>query len=237
MASTFPTSIDVIPQWLNVTTTDSTLLNEFQNAMRIGDFSTANAKLIQIENYSQKVINATNLNKLRDCILAIEQFYGTNVQPYIQAKQIEWEAIINLFSYIQTWDSITQFYKNNMVSWTNEGLTQLYICIATPPSVGINPLNETYFRVFTIQGKQGESAVGATTFAFNWNSATTYAIDTIVYYDGSWWISLQTTTNNQPVQGSAYWDLVLKAPQVIYPIQSAQPTDQTIGELWFELLS
>ena len=43
--------------------------------------------------------------------------------------------------------------------------------------------------------------------------------------------------NNQPVQSSAYWDLVLKAPQVIYPIQSAQPTDQTIGELWFELLS
>ena len=66
MASTFPTSIDIIPQWLNVTTTDATLLNEFQNAMRIGDFSTANAKLIQIENYSQKVINATNLNKLRD---------------------------------------------------------------------------------------------------------------------------------------------------------------------------
>lgn len=236
MASTFPTTIDNIPQWLNVTSTDSTLLNEFQTAIRSGDFATANTKLTQIQNYSQKIINADNVNKLRDCILKLEQFYGTDVEPYIEAKQVEWENILAMFSYIKTFDSVTQFYKNNIVSYSLNGLMQLYICTVTPPTVGIFPTDTNYWRVFTIQGKQGASAVGVTTFAFDWNSATTYVVDTIVYYDGSWWITTQTSTNNVPSSGSQYWDLVLVSPQVIYPIQSAQPTGLSVGELWFEVI-
>src|SRR5574344_823080 len=121
MASTFPNQIDNIPSFLDVTQSDAQLLSTFQTAMRNGDFNTANLTLQQISNYNQKIVSAERLNKLRDAILAIENFYNTTVYTYIENKQTEWQNIINQFSYQGDWNNSTQFLTNNIVKYNING--------------------------------------------------------------------------------------------------------------------
>ncbi|MEG1855468.1 MAG: hypothetical protein RR231_08175 [Acinetobacter sp.] len=176
------------------------------------------------------------MNQIRDAVLALEQFYGTDVQPYIALKQQEWTNIVNLFSYIGLFNSTTQYYRNNMVLYVNNGLSQIYINTfngVTP--IGTLPINTAYFRVLTIQGQKGESGAGSA-FLFEWLSSTHYNVHDIVVYNNSWWIAKQPNQNQQPQEGSLYWELVLTTTQAIYPVQSNIPPAQTTGELWFRVV-
>lgn len=234
MASTFPNQIDDIPSFLDVTQSDAQLLSTFQTAMRNGDFNTANLTLQQISNYNQKIVSAERLNKLRDAILAIENFYNTTVYPYIENKQTEWQNIINQFSYQGDWNNSTQFLTNNIVKYNINGQDYLFLCLLQ--NSGQSVTNTTYWRKLTIQGVKGDNNTDTTSFSFEWNPSTTYQPNTIVAYVNAWYVALQTNINSQPSEGSTMWQQVLVFPQPIYPIQSTQPISQQIGELWFEVI-
>lgn len=236
MASTFPTTIDIIPLFKDITQEDATLLSQFQEAIKVGNFTLASTYLNQITDANQKIVSAQRLNKLRDCILEIEDFYKNDIQPYINTKQSKWKSRINQFDYKGIYNSTVTYKKNNMVLYSINGLNQLYIYINNTQSSNKEPANTTYWRVLTIQGQRGESStVTSSVFAFNWESAQLYSINTIVYYNNCWWISKVENQNQTPQENSDYWDLVLKVEQPIYPIQSYKPTNQSIGELWFKI--
>ncbi|MEG1709596.1 MAG: hypothetical protein RR285_12920 [Acinetobacter sp.] len=233
MASTFPPVVDNIPQFQDILQTDAPNVKLFQTAIQNGDFATAANIFNQIPNANNKFVGAVRMNQIRDAVLALEQFYGTDVQPYISAKQTEWQNIINLFAYIDTYNITTQYSKNNMVLFVNNGFSQLYINVfngITP--INTPPTNTTYWRVFTIRGAKGDSGIG-TTFQFEWNTAVNYAISDIVVFDNAWWIATRANVNKQPYEGSLDWNLVMTVTQAIYPIQPNQPLSQTTGELWF----
>ena len=234
MASTFPNQVDNIPLFLDVTQTDAQLLNTFQTAMRNGDFSTANLTLQQINNYNQKIVSAERLNQLRDAILAIKNFYNTTVYTYIDNKQQEWQAIINQFTYIGDWNNATQYLVNNIVKANIDGQNYLFLCLIA--NSGQSVTNTTYWKQLTIQGVKGDNNTATTSFSFEWSSATTYQVNTIVAYTNAWYVALQQNVNSQPSEASTIWEKVLTFPQPIYPIQSAQPIGQQIGELWFEVI-
>ena len=233
--STFPQQVDVINEFLDITVDDSVLLTEFQNAIRSGALSLANSILIQIENYDKKIVNASRLNEMRSAILAMEQFYGTDIEPYLDAKQIEWQGIIDRFSYQGDYNGSTQYAINNIVKYSSLGLEKLYICTEIPP-IGTLPTNTSYFRVFTIRGEKGASGTGST-FDFEWDSGYPYNVNTIVVYENKWWNCSVANTNQTPSDGSSYWSLVLDVTQPNFPVQADEPIGQGIGELWFQVLS
>ena len=205
--STFPQTIDVINEFLDITSEDSVLLNEFQNAIRSGNLTLANSILVQIPNYSKKVISAQRMNELRSAILAIEQFYGTDIEPYLTTKQAEWQTIIDKFSYKGDYSGTTQYTINNIVKYSNLGLEKLYICTSIPP-IGTLPTNTSYFRVFTIRGEKGASGTGST-FDFEWDSGYPYNVNTIVVYENKWWNCSIANTNQTPSDVSSYWSLAI----------------------------
>lgn len=233
--STFPQQVDVINEFLDITVDDSVLLTEFQNAIRSGALSLANSILIQIENYDKKIVNASRLNEMRSAILAMEQFYGTDIEPYLDTKQIEWQGIIDRFSYQGDYNGSTQYAINNIVKYSYLGLDKLYICTAIPP-IGTLPTNTSYFRVFTIRGEKGESGTGST-FDFEWDSGYPYNVNTIVVYENKWWNCSVANTNQIPSDVSSYWSLVLDVTQPNFPVQADEPIGQGVGELWFQVLS
>jgi alkyl hydroperoxide reductase subunit AhpF len=77
-----------------------------------------------------------------------------------------------------------------------------------------------------------------------WNDTTDYAIGNIASNDGDWYICTTangvSTTIYEPNVTSgweSYWDVFLAPkPAEQYPIQTAQPTGQAIGDLWFEVI-
>jgi hypothetical protein len=231
-ASTFPNQIDTFINNLDLTASDSILVQQFFTAYQAGNITLAQQIFNQIPNNTQKILTASKLNKYQDCIVAIENFYQTDIQPYVATKQTEWQGIIDEFSYQNTYNPTTQYEVNNYVTYTQAGLTSLYICYAKPP-IGTAPTNTTYWRMLTVRGIKGDSGVGMA-FVGNWNSAQTYQVQNCVNYDDALWGALQTNTNQPPYEGSPYWQLVYKSGLTVYPVSATPPAVVADGELWFK---
>lgn len=232
--TTFPDAIDNITTMMNIQPSDANMLNLYQSAIRAGNFSAATEYLNQIADGDRKVLTATKINQIQDAILAVERFYKTNVEPYIQTKQAEWQAIINLFSYIGIFSPTTQYYKNNIVLDTSGGKSILYICTSQPP-MGTPVSNATYWRQFTIQGERGESGAGSS-FRFQWSPSETYNKDDIVVYSNAMWIAVTGNTNIPPSNSDPTWTLLLANYVVSFPVTTFEPTGQDVGALWFKII-
>lgn len=228
----FPNNIDSFITWLNIAATDGPLIQQYQTALQAGNTTLANQILTQIPSGTQKIIKATDLNKLTQAILAIERFYKTDIEPYTDNLQQSWLNTIQQFSYKGIWQSGTSYVKNNLVSYTIQGLNLLYIGIGDSIPSGTLPTNTQYWRVLTIQGETGVSGDGLS-YRQNWNNSTTYYVNDAVNYNDAIWMAVQQNQNQEPTANSSYWNLVMNLGITTYPIQSAQPTNLQVGGLWF----
>lgn len=229
--TSFPSDLDTFTTWLNVVASDGPLIQQYLTAMNAGNQTQANQILAQIPSASQKLITATDLNKISQAIQAVERFYKTDVEPYIQTQQESWLNIINQFSYRGVWSNGTSYVTNNIVSYTTGGLTLLFIATSNP-TLGTVPTNTTYWRVLTIQGQQGPSGTGLS-YRQEWNSSTQYQTNNAVTYDGALWMALQASQNIQPGTNASYWQLIISFEATVYPIQDTEPSGQSAGGLWF----
>ena len=231
-ATVFPSDgIDVFPIYLDIVSTDGPLIYEYQQAMAKGDSALASQILAQIPAVHQKIIKATDLNKLTQAIQAVERFYKTDIEPYIESKQNSWLELIKQFTYKGTWEAGTTYSVNNIVDYTALGQTMMFIATSAPP-VGTPPTSTAYWRQLTIQGVQGPSGEGLS-YKQQWNSGTTYTVNDAVTYDGIVWMALQSSKNIQPGTNDAYWKLVIILETTVYPIQPNLPVAQEPGGLWF----
>lgn len=227
----FPGDIDTFTTWLNITSTDGPLIYQYQQALLAGNTTLANQILAQIPQSTQKIIKAVDLNTLTQALLAVERFYLTDVEPYIQEKQESWLATIQQFSYQGVWSSGTSYVTNNFVTYTVSGLTLLYLAVSDPP-LGTVPTNQTYWRLLTIQGQQGQSGQGLS-YRQEWNVSTSYGVNNAVTYDGALWMAIQPSQGREPSSNPQYWKLVMALEATTYPIQDTPPTTQDVGGLWF----
>lgn len=229
--TSFPENLDTFTTWLNILSTDGPLIAQYQAALQAGNTTQANQILVQIPQGTQKIITATDLNKLTQAIQAVERFYKTDLQPYIQTQQESWLNTINQFSYQGTWSNGTSYVENNIVSYTTSGLVLLFIATSNPPT-GTVPTNTQYWRLLTIQGQPGPSGIGLS-YRQEWNSATQYSVNDSVTYDGVLWMALQANQNVQPGTNASYWRIVITFEVTAYPIQDTEPVYATVGSLWF----
>lgn len=223
--------IDTFTTWLNVTAQDGPLIQQYITAMNAGNQAQANQILSQISSGSQKIIKATDLNKLTQAILAVERFYSTDIEPYIQSQQESWLNIINQFSYVGAWSNGTAYVQNNIVSYIVSGVTLLFIATSNPPT-GTVPTNTQYWRPLSVQGTPGESGPGLS-YRQEWNSSTPYSVNDCVTYSGAVWMALQANQNVIPGGNESYWKNIISFGTVAYPIQDTEPTGQSVGSLWF----
>lgn len=234
-ATTFPGSLQTFLTMLNMTATDGTAVAGYQAAMEAGNTALAQTYYSQIANANQKFINASTFNTLMDTCVALQRFYLTDVQPYITTKQAEWQAIVSEFSYQGVYSPSTQYQQNNFVLYNLNGVNLVFICIVTPSGAGVTPTNTTYWRQLTVQGQKGDSGTGLA-FLYAWNSGTAYSLQDLVSYNNALWGCIQANTNQPPYSGSAYWQLVGNLSQAIYPFQADEPTGQSVGELWLQIV-
>lgn len=228
----FPNNVDEFITWLNIISTDGPLIVQYQQAMQAGNTTQANQILNTIPNATQKILTSTSLNKLTQAILAVERFYSSDIESYINNLQESWTNSIQQFSYKGSWSSGTTYVTNNMVSYTINGINYIYIAIANPP-IGTNPSNNSqYWRILTIQGQQGSSGTGLS-YRQEWNVSTSYSVNDTVTYDGGLWIAVQPSQGEEPSDTSGYWNLIMALSTTTYPIQDTQPTVQNVGDLWF----
>ena len=64
-----------------------------------------------------------------------------------------------------------------------------------------------------------------------------YNLNDVVVYGNKWWAATQVNRGQQPQAGSNYWTQILTAlPAMQIPVTTTQPTDQTIGDQWYQVI-
>lgn len=230
--TSFPDNIDTFKTFLNIDASDGALIKGYTDAMQDGNQTLALQYLAQLPSATQKIIQATDLNKMTEAILAVERFFTSDIHDDIEQRQEMWKQLVDNFAYINVWASGTVYKKNNLVSYTIGTKTNIYIAIADVPA-GINPTNGNYWRVLTQSGKQGVSGVGLA-YRLGWSAGEDYQKDNAVTHDGALWQSLAENTNVEPGTNDSIWKLIMPYAVTIYPIQDTQPVAQNEGELWFD---
>ena len=233
--TTYPNTVDTFTQFLDILASDGDLVKQYQIAIQNGDTATANAVIQQIPAYKQKLLTAQDLNKFIDAIIALERFYKTDITPYTNQKQAEWQAIIDQFAYLGVYNSSVQYKTNNYVSFVINGVEQLYIALSNPP-VGTLPTNTTYWRILSLRGPRGYSGDGLS-FIGAWDSTTSYIVGDCVNYDNALWWTISPNVNQTPYEGSTYWELIYRGVPTVYPVTTTPPSIQQDGELWFQIIS
>lgn len=232
----YPGQLDNIQLKSNITNaTDAQLVQQIQTAILAGDFSNAAAIINANPQLNGKIFNANDYNQIRDAVLALERFYQNDIYNYISEKHAEWIARIDQFNFKGVYSPTTQYLENNMVDYTTTEGTFLYLCWKQP-ATGTPPTDTNYWRILTLRGERGLSGDGLS-FAWLWENATQYNVNDVVVYGNKWWVSNQIQRGNQPQAGSEYWTEILTAlPAIQIPVTSAQPTDQIIGDQWYQVI-
>lgn len=239
----FPDSVDNFPEFLNMTSEDFEYVKQYQEYKMAGNNERAQIAFNNITNGAQKIISPLKMNEIRDAILAVQNFYAlpasdpNNYRNFINNKHDAWDYRVNQFNYTGTYSPSTNYYLNNIILYSYQGTSNLYINVydgVTPE--GISPLNTTYWRVLTVKGETGPTTANDTVFMFDWNSSYNYTKNDIVTYGNGWWVATQNSKNQAPFAGSQYWNSVLTITQISYPIQTEQPEIQAVGELWFRVV-
>lgn len=236
--TTFPDTEQSFVEMIDMNSSDGALMAQYQTAMQNGDFATARTVLAQIPNANNKILDSVKMNTLFDTTVALERFYKTNVEPYIETKQQEWEQLVALFTanfaYVGPYQQGTQYQQNNIVSSINSstGDTNLYIAIQNTSA----PITDTTsWRVLTIKGAQGLSGEGLT-FSGVWNSTTAYNEGDVVTYQNELWSALQANTNQEPGTTTGYWQSYGNFPITSIVVSQSQPT-QSVGDFWFQVVT
>lgn len=103
MATSFPNQIQNFPQMQDITAQDAILVQQYQNAMQVGNLSLAQQILAQIPNNQNKIVTADYLNTINDTVIAVQKYFGaryspayvvSETQPINQEKSDFWFQVI-----------------------------------------------------------------------------------------------------------------------------------------------
>lgn len=193
--STFPESVDNFDRYLDPSIDMLAAIQQYYSYMNTGNIAAANAVLELNPMLKRAVLNAENMNKLRDAIIALERYYFSDVQTYLQ----------NIVVYKDTYSASVKYNKYNVVNYTVDGITLAYMCISDATPIGTVPTNEDYWIAMTMQGEPGESGTGLSPRG-PYGSSTLYFADDMVSHNNALWVCVADNTIGQtPSTSSAYW--------------------------------
>lgn len=81
MATSFPNQIQNFPQMQDITAQDAILVQQYQNAMQVGNLTLAQQILAQITNNQNKIVTADYLNTINDTVIAVQKYFGARYSP------------------------------------------------------------------------------------------------------------------------------------------------------------
>lgn len=132
----------------------------------------------------------------------------------------------------------TQYYlKNNMVTYYDDNNQRSLLYYATENITdNINPYASTKWIALT---KKGDSGDNGQTFSFydGWDEAVTYSINNLIAYNSKAYRSLQNNNIGHNPIDDDWWQEEFIINTIPIPLQSDAPDNQTVGEVWFQIVT
>lgn len=237
--TTFPDTIQSFVEMEDITSGDASALDAYQTAMRAGDFQAARQALASMTNANNKIIDATKINTLNDTLIALERFYKTDIEPYVDQKQEEWQAIVDLFTdnfaYIGEWNSTTAYKKNNIVSRVENPAQDIYLYIAMVDNTGVSLDNTSTWRVLTVKGDIGVSGEGLTFYGM-WVSTKNYIAGDLVSYNNHLYMATGPSLDAPPNENQDVWtDFGQFTTQSMF-LSEDEPANIVEGQIWLHII-
>lgn len=158
--------------------------------------------------FKNKIVTSARWNKFQNALVGMQVFIKTEVEGYINTKQIEFQENIDRFNDKGLYNPSIQYYQNNFVSFDDGSGVQVYLCLQN--SLGKEPTNTTHWRKLTLQGARGRRGIDGVGVKFKgaYSKTTSYLKDDGVQYGGIMFVSLvDGNIDNTPDigQDTVYW--------------------------------
>jgi hypothetical protein len=189
----FPQAIDTFDRAMDVTIDLLPLVQRYQNLYNSGKINEASQLLIDNPQLQSCMINAKTINRCYDGIKALQRYYFSDIQKYIE----------QLITYKGEYSSKTSYEKYDVCLYNGSA----YLCISDS-GIGILPTSDKWVRI-TLQGEQGVPGFGLN-YSGAWSATKTYPKDSCVTYNNCLYASIYEGDNigKTPGQNSEYWSLV-----------------------------
>lgn len=173
------------------------------------------------------IITPETMNKFSDALVAVEKFFYSNVQGFIEERQKLWRTYVDQFKFIGKWSTGVEYKEQNLVSNSNG---DLYICKKDHRSNGDEPTSNTLiWGKLSAKGDKGDIGLNAI-YKGDWNKSTTYKLgDAVTYirqgeYGGITYIAKKENVGKIPSDSKDDWMLY----QQLY-VSDNRPLDMQAG--------
>lgn len=191
----FPQAIDTFDRATDITIELLPLVQEYQKLYNSGKINEASKILIDHPELQSCMINAKTINRCYDGIKALQRYYFSDIQKYLE----------QIITYKGDYSNKTAYKKYDVCLYNNGSA---YLCISDS-KIGSLPTDTSYFVPLTLQGEQGIAGINLT-FEGSWDAKATYSSDSCVTYNNVLYASL--TDDNlakTPSKTSSYWTVVI----------------------------
>ena len=196
----FPDKVDDLSRMSDLTVSDVALVNQYYTYYNAGNLAAAAQLLIDNPTLMNKIFNAAKFNILRDALIALQRYYKSDVQTYIDSTRDSLQDEIDTFVPMGTYSSSTSYVKNNIVTYSGNGYICKQSCKGKTPGT---TAGADYWQLIASKGAKGDSGTGLT-FRGTYSSATAYTKDDAVTDGHAIWAALKGSTGQTLVEG-AYW--------------------------------
>lgn len=196
----FPQAVDTFDRATDITIDLLPLVQDYQRLYNSGKLNEASKILIDHPELQNCMINAKTINRCYDGIKALQRYYFSDIQKYIE----------QLITYRGEYSNKNRYEKYDVCLYNGSA----YLCISDKHQVGISPTEQNYFVQVTLQGETGAPGLGLSFLGY-WNNKTTYPKDAAVSFGTSLYASL--IDNNQskiPSSNSSYWSEIINFSDV-----------------------
>lgn len=201
----FPDKIDELTRMSDLTSTDIPIVNEYYAYYNAGNMAAAAQLLASNPTLLDKLFNAAKFNILRDALIALQRFYMSDVQTYIDSTRQSLQDEVDQFSSKGEYSPTSTYQKFNIVTYQGSG----YVC-QKDNLTGIAPVvgqsNENW-GLIAMKGDQGVSGTGLS-WRGRYSTTVTYYKDDAVSDGHRIWAALQESTG-QPLEEGEYWTIVM----------------------------
>jgi len=238
--SAFPENVDQFVELRNLPPSQRANLKRLQELILKESLTTSeqeelNNLEIILQNYR---LDVEKWNKGFDAIVNMQNFFKTDVEPYVDdmktdvlaytntkkqeminyvdTKQQEFQTEINRFVYRGDWQPNIQYYAKNVVTVAGEGY------IAMVDNINKQPPNTNYWAKIAKKGEKGDPSLNIN-YKGDYEENFAYTLGDAVTYGGLWYYAKQNTKGNPPTNAT-YWEL--QANQVL--VSDTEPFDNRI---------
>lgn len=220
----FPEQIDDFEKFQDPNLSSMSLINEYYKYFDSGNIQAANDLLNDNPLLKRMIINAENLNRLRDAIISLQRYYLDDIENYL----------INIVKFKGDYNELSKYTKYDVVSYSHNDATEYYMGKIVNIPIGTLPTNKDYFVPLTLRGQQGISGTGLTPRGA-WINTIQYYKDDCVSYNNALWSAKKDNLGQTPQSQSDYWDFLMKLENKI-TISNTEPTDLTSDDWWYQTL-